>query len=176
MAVCRNPRRRAPGISLPEIMAVLVALGVAAAVTLPNASRGLEAAKIAEFSRLVASSVRNARNRAVTTGRTYVLSIDPTQVRTMYTDDQGVLRDEQRLMVPSEAKIWDVRYSLVAPTAAMTVTHQIQFKADSSLSVDSGASLNANIYIGPPPAVDRGQRRYVVSMVATGAVRMWDSW
>ena len=83
--------RRLPdrGFTLIELILVLIILSLAMAVTYPAMSRGRTAFHLRAVSRDVISSLRSARETAVTEQKVMIVTIDPETQKLTITDEVG---------------------------------------------------------------------------------------
>lgn len=157
-------------------MAVVVIVGVMAAVAIPNLNgKGSRSGASEKYKRTVSMALDQARTRAMSERRRVRVTISSTTVVTQTETSPNTWQTDDTLRPPSEVAVWKVGYTRSAPTAIDTASHTITFRPDFTIDVDNGASLNAFVYIGPSN-VAMTDARQLISVVASGSQQVFTGW
>lgn len=98
------PRRRRPGFTLLEVMAVVLLLSLLAAVALPALGRS-QAGAAEEDAREVAAAIEYARRSALATRQDHRLILDLREAR-WWVERRERPRDPESDLAPGEITIW----------------------------------------------------------------------
>ncbi len=118
------------GFTLVEIMIVLAIIAIGTTLAFANLQRWNRHNRFVGFQREVFSELQEARTRAVSMGRQYILDIDiDTGTATLLQGDAAGAASNDftparaTVAAPFDASITDVRYTLGATTATASGSH-----------------------------------------------------
>lgn len=173
----RNARTlaRNRGVTLTELMVVVVMMGVLAAIAVPIFSRDLRQDDALRLANMIAKATQQARTRALSTQRSQIITIAPKAITFSFRDAGGAVHVDQTTSAPAKARVWSVVSAQAAPTAPQSASHRIEFRPDLTQSLDGDATkLNAFVYVAGNDQTKQG-RGYQVIILA-GVARVVDAW
>jgi Tfp pilus assembly protein FimT len=158
-------------------MVVVVVLGVAFSLALPTlGGRGREARDAHSLSRTVSMVLEQARIGAISRRRTYRVTLAPTQVTSEWLDPSGNWQTESSTPAPAEARIWSTATTATVPGSVEKNAHSVSFSPTFGIVVDGDSTkVNAFVYIAGA-STTAANRQYVVQVIASGAVKVWNKW